>query len=209
MQYLFVGLLGLLRRWFQEPGISCALQHRRFLYTGLFTTSNHMQFLLYLYICWMALWNLINQLCILFFAHKSSHSQASQGGYGVEFTQAPQSGYSGNYMNQNAHPGYSHIGTTNDIVSQVCFLISVHYCYVKQPILEHAPCICILLSLLMRSRITWPMDLMECLHKRDIVIPRKMSHLRCIMEWHLLALSSHRSVVFLYLHPVFPSLLES
>ncbi|PUZ72141.1 hypothetical protein GQ55_2G369400 [Panicum hallii var. hallii] len=45
-------------------------------------------------------------------------TQASQGGYGVEFTQAPQSGYSGNYMNQNAHPGYSHIGTTNDIVSQ-------------------------------------------------------------------------------------------
>jgi len=66
MQYLFVGLLGLLRRWFQEPRISCALQHRRFLYTGLFT-SNHMQFLLYLYICWMALWNLINQLFILFF----------------------------------------------------------------------------------------------------------------------------------------------
>lgn len=46
--------------------------------------------------------------------------QASQGGYGVEFTQAPQSGYSGNYLNQNAHPGYSHMGTTNDIVSQVC-----------------------------------------------------------------------------------------
>ncbi|KAK8460466.1 hypothetical protein SEVIR_2G333600v4 [Setaria viridis] len=46
-------------------------------------------------------------------------TQASQGGgYGVEFTQAPQSGYTGNYMNQNAHPGYSHIGTTNDIVSQ-------------------------------------------------------------------------------------------
>nr|ACN33707.1 unknown [Zea mays] len=45
-------------------------------------------------------------------------TQASQGGYGVEFTQAPQSGYSGNYMNQNSHPGYSHIGTTNDIVSQ-------------------------------------------------------------------------------------------
>ncbi|CAL5062663.1 unnamed protein product [Urochloa decumbens] len=45
-------------------------------------------------------------------------TQASQGGYGVEFTQAPQSGYSGNYMNQNAHPGYSHIGATNDIVSQ-------------------------------------------------------------------------------------------
>ncbi|CAN6199088.1 unnamed protein product [Urochloa humidicola] len=45
-------------------------------------------------------------------------TQASQGGYGVEFTQAPQSGYSGNYMNQSAHPGYSHIGTANDIVSQ-------------------------------------------------------------------------------------------
>ncbi|XP_021308583.1 regulator of nonsense transcripts 1 homolog isoform X1 [Sorghum bicolor] len=45
-------------------------------------------------------------------------TQASQGGYGVEFTQAPPSGYSGSYMNQNAHPGYSHIGTTNDIVSQ-------------------------------------------------------------------------------------------
>ncbi|GJN07394.1 hypothetical protein PR202_ga25222 [Eleusine coracana subsp. coracana] len=45
-------------------------------------------------------------------------TQASQGGYGVEFTQAPQSGYSGNYLNQNAHPGYSHMGTSNDIVSQ-------------------------------------------------------------------------------------------
>ncbi|XP_062186323.1 regulator of nonsense transcripts 1 homolog [Phragmites australis] len=45
-------------------------------------------------------------------------TQASQGGYGVEFTQAPQSGYSGNYLNQSAHPGYSHMGTTNDIVSQ-------------------------------------------------------------------------------------------
>ncbi|XP_062188720.1 regulator of nonsense transcripts 1 homolog isoform X2 [Phragmites australis] len=45
-------------------------------------------------------------------------TQASQGGYGVEFTQGPQTGYSGNYLNQNAHPGYSHMGTTNDIVSQ-------------------------------------------------------------------------------------------
>ena len=59
------------------------------------------------------------------------HRQASQGGYGVEFTQAPQSGYSGSYMNQNAHPGYSHIGTTNDIVSQVCALILVHGRYIK------------------------------------------------------------------------------
>lgn len=48
--------------------------------------------------------------------------QASQGGYGVEYTQGPQSGYPGNYLNQNAHPGYSHMGATNDIVSQVCFL---------------------------------------------------------------------------------------
>jgi hypothetical protein len=59
------------------------------------------------------------------------HRQASQGGYGVEFTQAPQSGYSGSYMNQNAHPGYPHIGTTNDIVSQVRALIVVYGRYIK------------------------------------------------------------------------------
>ncbi|KAL5197748.1 hypothetical protein ABZP36_001260 [Zizania latifolia] len=47
-------------------------------------------------------------------------TQASQGGYGVDYTQGPppQSGYPGNYLNQNAHPGYSHMGTANDIVSQ-------------------------------------------------------------------------------------------
>ncbi|KAG8080500.1 hypothetical protein GUJ93_ZPchr0007g6178 [Zizania palustris] len=47
-------------------------------------------------------------------------TQASQGGYGVDYTQGPppQSVYPGNYLNQNAHPGYSHMGTANDIVSQ-------------------------------------------------------------------------------------------
>uniref|UniRef100_A0A0E0LKI4 DNA2/NAM7 helicase helicase domain-containing protein n=1 Tax=Oryza punctata TaxID=4537 RepID=A0A0E0LKI4_ORYPU len=45
-------------------------------------------------------------------------SQASQGGYGVDYSQGPQSGYPGNYLNQNAHPGYSHMGAANDIVSQ-------------------------------------------------------------------------------------------
>ncbi|XP_051216149.1 regulator of nonsense transcripts 1 homolog isoform X1 [Lolium perenne] len=45
-------------------------------------------------------------------------TQASQGGYGVEYTQGPQSGYPGNYLNQSAHPGYPHMGATNDIVSQ-------------------------------------------------------------------------------------------
>ncbi|KAI5013645.1 hypothetical protein ZWY2020_037158 [Hordeum vulgare] len=45
-------------------------------------------------------------------------TQASQGGYAVEYTQGPQSGYPGNYLNQSAHPGYPHIGATNDIVSQ-------------------------------------------------------------------------------------------
>lgn len=48
------------------------------------------------------------------------------------------------------------------------------------------------------SRITWPMDLMECLHKRDIMIPLKMSHLRCIMEWLLLAPSSHRYFFYIF-----------
>ncbi|KAF7015710.1 hypothetical protein CFC21_029480 [Triticum aestivum] len=45
-------------------------------------------------------------------------TQASQGGYAVEYTQGPQSGYPGNYLNQSAHPGYPHMGATNDIVSQ-------------------------------------------------------------------------------------------
>ncbi|KAG8080499.1 hypothetical protein GUJ93_ZPchr0007g3576 [Zizania palustris] len=47
-------------------------------------------------------------------------TQASQGGYGIDYTQGPppHSGYPGNYLNQNAHPGYSHMGTSNDIVSQ-------------------------------------------------------------------------------------------
>uniref|UniRef100_A0A0E0AK55 Uncharacterized protein n=1 Tax=Oryza glumipatula TaxID=40148 RepID=A0A0E0AK55_9ORYZ len=45
-------------------------------------------------------------------------TQASQGGYGVDYSQGPQSGYPGNYLNQNAHPGYSHMGAANDIVSQ-------------------------------------------------------------------------------------------
>ncbi|VAH45772.1 unnamed protein product [Triticum turgidum subsp. durum] len=45
-------------------------------------------------------------------------TQASQGGYAVEYTQGPQSGYPGNYLNQSAHPGYPHMGVTNDIVSQ-------------------------------------------------------------------------------------------
>jgi hypothetical protein len=54
--------------------------------------------------------------------------QASQGGYGVEYTQGPQSGYPGNYLNQTGHPGYPHMGATNDIVSQVRFLqLHGHY----------------------------------------------------------------------------------
>jgi hypothetical protein len=52
--------------------------------------------------------------------------QASQGGYGVEYTQGPQSGYPGNYLNQSAHPGYPHMGATNDIVSQVLFAVHNH-----------------------------------------------------------------------------------
>lgn len=53
------------------------------------------------------------------------HTQASQGGYAVEYTQGPQSGYPGNYLNQSAHPGYPHMGAPNDIVSQVSDLLFV------------------------------------------------------------------------------------
>lgn len=34
-------------------------------------------------------------------------------------TQAAQPGFPGNYMNQNSHPGYPHMGPSNDIASQV------------------------------------------------------------------------------------------
>jgi regulator of nonsense transcripts 1 len=34
-------------------------------------------------------------------------------------TQAAQPGFPGNYMNQNSHPGYPHMGPNNDIASQV------------------------------------------------------------------------------------------
>ncbi|KAJ6794198.1 regulator of nonsense transcripts 1-like protein [Iris pallida] len=46
-------------------------------------------------------------------------TQASQGGYGVDYSpHGPQAGYPGNYLNQNSHPGYSHLGTGNDFISQ-------------------------------------------------------------------------------------------
>jgi hypothetical protein len=34
-------------------------------------------------------------------------------------TQAAQPVFPGNYMNQNSHPGYPHMGPNNDIASQV------------------------------------------------------------------------------------------
>ena len=75
------------------------------------------------------------------------HLQASQGGYGVEYTQGPQSGYPGNYLNQSAHPGYPHMGATNDIVSQVRSLqfvtIALHLLnFLLMPFPEHVYALC-------------------------------------------------------------------
>ncbi|XP_010919834.1 regulator of nonsense transcripts 1 homolog [Elaeis guineensis] len=45
-------------------------------------------------------------------------TQASQGGYGVDYVAQGQAGFPGSYLNQNSQPGYSHLGTGNDFISQ-------------------------------------------------------------------------------------------
>ncbi|ONK58988.1 uncharacterized protein A4U43_C08F1810 [Asparagus officinalis] len=45
-------------------------------------------------------------------------TQASQGGYGVDYMTQRHTGYPGSYLNQNTQPGYSHLGTANDFGSQ-------------------------------------------------------------------------------------------
>ncbi|XP_008784706.2 regulator of nonsense transcripts 1 homolog [Phoenix dactylifera] len=45
-------------------------------------------------------------------------TQASQSGYGVDYVAQGQAGFPGSYLNQNSQPGYSHLGTGNDFISQ-------------------------------------------------------------------------------------------
>eukprot|EP01018_Ginkgo_biloba_P005409 Gb_22830 [translate_table: standard] len=47
-------------------------------------------------------------------------TQASQGGYGVDYvTQGTQGTFPGNFLNQNSQSGYSHLSGGNDFISQV------------------------------------------------------------------------------------------
>ncbi|XP_077244900.1 regulator of nonsense transcripts 1 homolog [Tasmannia lanceolata] len=46
-------------------------------------------------------------------------TQASQGGYGVDYvTPGTPAGFPGSFLNQNSQGGYSHLGTGNDFISQ-------------------------------------------------------------------------------------------
>ncbi|XP_008786216.2 regulator of nonsense transcripts 1 homolog isoform X1 [Phoenix dactylifera] len=45
-------------------------------------------------------------------------TQASQGGYGVDYVAQGQAGFPGSYLNQNSQPGYPHLGTGNDFMTQ-------------------------------------------------------------------------------------------
>ncbi|ONK56008.1 uncharacterized protein A4U43_C10F3190 [Asparagus officinalis] len=44
-------------------------------------------------------------------------TQASQSGYGVDYP-GPHTGFTGSFLNQNSQPGYSHLGSGNDFMSQ-------------------------------------------------------------------------------------------
>lgn len=45
--------------------------------------------------------------------------QASQSGYAVDYVAQGQAGFPGSYLNQNSQPGYPHLGSGNDFMTQV------------------------------------------------------------------------------------------
>jgi len=67
--------------------------------------------------------------------------QASQSGYGVDYgAPGPQAGFPGSYLNQNTQPGYSHLGTGNDFISQVGQLLRliIHISFLPECTCWHA-----------------------------------------------------------------------